>query len=54
MEQVEMGFNPEIYPPDKFKLANVQVALLDHFMHGITTIKGHRLINKYKQIHEEE
>lgn len=54
MEQVEMGFNPETYPPDKFKLADVQVALFDHFMHGITTIKGHRLINKYKQIHEEE
>ncbi|MBL0342334.1 MAG: TetR/AcrR family transcriptional regulator [Bacteroidetes bacterium] len=54
IEEVEMGFNPELFPPDKFNFAKVQVALLDHFMHGITTIKGHKLINKYKQIIEEE
>ena len=39
---------------NKFDFAGVQMALLDHFMHGITTLKGHRLINKYKQIIEEE
>jgi len=54
MEEVEMGFNPRIYPPDKFKVAEVQVALFDNFLHGITTLKGHKLINKYKQITEEE
>jgi AcrR family transcriptional regulator len=54
MEQVEMGFNEEIFPPDKFKMVDVQVALFDHFLHGICTLKGHKLINKYKQIIEEE
>ncbi len=54
MEEVEMGFNPEFYPPEKFTVAKVQVALFDHFMHGITTLKGHKLINKYKQIIEED
>lgn len=54
MEQVEMGFNPEMYPPDKFNVTVVQVALFDNFLHGITTLKGHKLINKYKQITEEE
>ncbi|HMT29046.1 MAG TPA: TetR/AcrR family transcriptional regulator [Bacteroidia bacterium] len=54
MEEVEMGFNHEFFPHDKFSVAKVQVALFDHFMHGITTIKGHKLINKYKQIIEED
>lgn len=54
IEEVEMGFNPEFYPHDKFNVAKVQLALFDHFMHGITTLKGHKLINKYKQITEED
>lgn len=54
MEMVEIGFNPQIFPPDKFKMLDVQLASLDHFLHGICTIKGHKLINKYKQLTEEE
>ncbi len=54
IEEVEMGFNTMIFPTAKFNFTEVQVALLDHFLHGIVTIKGHRLINKYKQVVEEE
>lgn len=54
MEEVEMGFNPQVFPPDKFKIIDVQLALLDHFLHGICTLKGHKLINKHKQVTEEE
>lgn len=54
MEQVEMGFNPDLFPPGEFSTMEVQMVILDHFMHGITTLKGHKLINRYKQIKEEE
>jgi AcrR family transcriptional regulator len=54
IEQVELGFNSEIFPPDKFKMVDVQLAMIDHFLHGICTLKGHKLINKYKQVTEEE
>ncbi|MDP2386025.1 MAG: TetR/AcrR family transcriptional regulator [Bacteroidota bacterium] len=54
MEEVEMAFNPAVYPPDKFNHVEVQMALTEHFLYGICTLKGHKLINKYKQIHEEE
>ncbi len=54
IEQVEMGFNPVIFPSAKFNLTEVQLVLLDHFLHGITTLKGHKLINKYKQVTEDE
>ena len=54
VEEVELGFNPEIYPQGKFRISEVQLALFDHFMHGITSIKGHKLINRYKEIHEDD
>jgi len=54
MEQIEMGFNPYIFPPDKFSILEVQLALTEHFLYGICTLKGHKLINKHKHIQEEE
>lgn len=54
MEQIEMGFNPAVFPPDKFQLLDVQLSMIDHFLYGICTLKGHKLINKYKQIIDEE
>lgn len=54
MEEVEMGFNAQVFSPAKFKIIDVQLALLDHFLHGICTLKGHKLINKYKELIEEE
>ena len=49
-----MGFNPSLFPHDKFKMLDVQLAMTEHFLYGICTLKGHKLINKYKQITEEE
>jgi AcrR family transcriptional regulator len=53
MEQVEWGFNPRIFKEGKY-FSDVQIQLLDHFLYGICTLKGHKLINKYKEIQEEE
>ena len=54
IQEIEMGFNPTVFPPDKFKLVDVQLALTEHFLYGVCTLKGHKLINKYKEIIEEE
>jgi hypothetical protein len=54
MEEVQMGFNPFLFPLQKFNIQNVQIQFIDHFLHGICTLKGHKLINKYKQISEED
>lgn len=54
IEQIEMAMNPQIFPPVQFDLPQVQVVILDHFLYGILTLKGHKLINKYKQIEEAE
>ena len=54
VEEVAMAFNPLIFPPEKYHIKDVQLILLDHFVHGISTLKGHKLINKYKHIKEED
>jgi len=54
IKEVEMGFDPTTFPPEKFKIVDVQLALMDHFLHGICTLKGHKMINRYKAIIEEE
>lgn len=54
IEEVELGYNPIAFPPDQFNIAEVQIAMLDHFLHGIVTLKGHKLIAKYKQLKDKE
>jgi AcrR family transcriptional regulator len=54
LAELEFGFDPVAFPPDQFNVREVQLELIDHFLHGITTLKGHKLINKYKHITEEE
>lgn len=50
IEEIEMGFNSAIFPSGKFKIIDVQLALVEHFLFGICTLKGHQLIMKYKQL----
>ncbi|MFM2225027.1 MAG: hypothetical protein RJA07_1229 [Bacteroidota bacterium] len=52
IHEVESGCNPICYPIKKYNIEYVQINLLDQFMHGICTLKGHKLINKYKNIEE--
>ena len=48
MEQVQAFIlNQNIYPKDKYTLAEVQMQVFDHFMHGLFTIEGHQLFNQY-------
>lgn len=54
LEEVELGFNPKAFPQDSFNIPDVQVTLLEHFLFGVVTLRGYKLINKYKQITEDE
>lgn len=46
--QVEMGFNTSIFPVAQFSAWKVQLQLLEHFNYGICTLKGHELLDQYK------
>lgn len=48
IEEVEMGMNPNIFPPNEYDLTKVQIELLSHFIHGILTEKGIKELANYK------
>jgi AcrR family transcriptional regulator len=54
VHEIEMTFNPYIFPPTQFNMLEVMQQLLKHFLLGICTLKGHRLVNKYLEITEKE
>lgn len=49
VEFVQMGFNQDIFPREKFSLAEVQSQIFDHFVFGLVTEKGRKLYLKYKE-----
>ncbi len=53
IEQCDMVFNQIVFPPGKFIMSEVMTELTEHYLYGLCTLKGHKLINKYKQITEE-
>ena len=52
--QLEAAFDPVQYPADRFEMHVVMEQVTAHFILGIATIKGHKLVNQYLQIKEEE
>lgn len=53
MNQVDAIFNHVVYPVGNFDLSEVMTEITEHFLYGLCTLKGHILINQYKQITEE-
>ena len=48
--EIDLGFNPTIFPPELYHVSQVQQLLLEHFLYGICTIEGFKLIENYKAI----
>lgn len=48
IEQVSLAMNPHIYPPAQFEIRKVELELLYHFLHGILTPKGQKLLEQYE------
>ncbi|MFC0185061.1 DNA-binding transcriptional regulator, AcrR family [Pseudarcicella hirudinis] len=48
LEQVELAFNDEIFPPEKFNILDIQLEFLDHFTRGVMTEEGLKIYNQYK------
>jgi AcrR family transcriptional regulator len=54
LSQIELTFDPDLYPPAQFSPMRVNKVFDEHFLLGVATLKGHRLFNKYQHITEEE
>lgn len=49
LESTMMPFNLTLFPPAKYNLVEVTRELMEHFLYGLATLKGHKLILKYKE-----
>jgi AcrR family transcriptional regulator len=49
LEGMMLAFNQDIFPSSKFNLAELHKALIEHFLFGVASSKGYKLIIKYQQ-----
>lgn len=49
IESIMVPFNVGAFPPGKYNLAEVSQLILENFTYGLVTIKGHQLIQQYKE-----
>ncbi len=49
LESMMIPFNVALFPPGKYNLAALSEEIIQHFVYGLATIKGHKLIQKYNQ-----
>lgn len=52
--QIDTIFSQTTYPADQFSLTTLMTEVTEHFLYGICTIKGLKLINKYKHVTEKD
>lgn len=44
VKEIELAFDMDTFPPQKFDLLNVQITFLEHFIRGIVTAKGYAVL----------
>jgi len=49
IESIMIPFNIVVFPPSKYNVADVTREIIEHFIYGLATPKGYKLIQKYKQ-----
>jgi AcrR family transcriptional regulator len=48
LHTVLLSFDPDVFPSAKSNLVYIEQQLLEHFLFGVATSKGEKLIQKYK------
>ena len=49
LESMMIAFNIAVFPPRKYDLVEVTQEIIEHYLYGLATLKGHKLILKYKE-----
>lgn len=45
---VMLAFNPDVFPGSRTNILHIEEQLIEHFIYGLATPKGQKLIQKYK------
>ncbi len=49
LENMMIPFNLAVFPKNKYSLVKVETELTTHYLFGLATVKGYKLITKYQQ-----
>lgn len=49
LETMMLAFNMDVFPPRKYNLADVTREIIEHYLYGVSTLKGYKLILKYNE-----
>jgi len=49
LESMMIPFNVSLFPPGRYNLAALSEIIIEHFVYGLATIKGHKMIQKYNE-----
>lgn len=50
IETVFLPFRQDVFPYGKFSMADVQKEILEHYLYGLCTAEGQKLIKKYENL----
>lgn len=50
IETMFLPFRQEIFPFGKYNLVEVQKQILEHYLYGLCTTEGQKLIKKYEKL----
>jgi AcrR family transcriptional regulator len=53
LELVQVAFNEDVFPRERFRLPDVHMQMFDHFVYGLLTDKGRKLFLKYKDVNNK-
>lgn len=53
LETVFIPFNLRLFPLNKFNSIEVHTQLMEHFVYGLMTVKGHELMDQYKKLSKQ-
>jgi AcrR family transcriptional regulator len=53
IELIQLAFNPDIFPRERFNMVELHSQVFDHFVFGLVTEKGRKLYLKYKELNNQ-
>ena len=49
LESMMLAFNQQVFPANKYNLVELEQQIIEHYLFGVSSLKGYKLILKYKQ-----
>lgn len=49
LETMMLSFNQDLFPKNKYDVIDVEQQIINHYLYGLASLKGYKLILKYQQ-----